>query len=149
MAAWGGGGWSFAHPEAASYQRGNEGRILAFKLDGGPTPIPPLIPPPGPIPQPPPLTASADTVKQGAALFGAHCTMCHINQPGGLAPDLRRMSSETHAAFNQIVLGGILKNVGMPPWNGVLTQADTDAIHAYLISISWDAYKAQQAMQTK
>ncbi|MGA9938063.1 MAG: PQQ-dependent dehydrogenase, methanol/ethanol family, partial [Candidatus Acidiferrales bacterium] len=131
MAAWGGGGWSFAHPEAASYQRGNEGRILAFKLDGGATPIPPLIPPPGPIPQPPPLTASAETVKHGGELFGAHCTMCHINQPGGLAPDLKRMSPETHDAFNQIVLGGILKNAGMPPWNGVLSQADADAIHAY------------------
>ncbi|MFZ0786074.1 MAG: PQQ-dependent dehydrogenase, methanol/ethanol family [Candidatus Acidiferrales bacterium] len=145
MAAWGGGGWSFAHPEAASYQRGNEGRILAFKLDGGATPIPPLIPPPGPIPQPPPLTASAETVKHGGELFGAHCTMCHINQPGGLAPDLKRMSPETHDAFNQIVLGGILKNAGMPPWNGVLSQADADAIHAYLISISWTAYKAQEA----
>ncbi|HEX4002038.1 MAG TPA: PQQ-dependent dehydrogenase, methanol/ethanol family [Candidatus Acidoferrales bacterium] len=149
MAAWGGGGWSFAHPEAASYQRGNEGRVLAFKLDGGATPIPPLVPKPGPIPQPPPLKASAETVKHGGQLFSAHCTMCHINQPGGLAPDLRRMSPETHDAFNQIVLGGILKNAGMPPWNGVLSQADADAIHAYLISISWDAYKAQQAGQTK
>lgn len=145
MAAWGGGGWSFPHPAAASYQRGNEGRILAFKLDGGATPLPALIPPPGPIPQPPPLTASAEKVKEGGELFGAHCTMCHINQPGGLAPDLRRMSPETHDAFNQIVLGGILKNAGMPPWNGVLSQADADAIHAYLISISWDAYKAQEA----
>ncbi len=149
MAAWGGGGWSFAHPEAASYQRGNEGRIVAFKLDGGATPIPPLLPPPGPIPQPPPLTASADTVKEGAALFGANCAGCHINQPGGLAPDLRRMSEATHTEFHQIVLGGIFKNAGMPPWNGVLSPAQVDAIHAYLISISWDAYKAQQAAGTK
>ena len=145
MAAWGGGGWSFAHPEAASYQRGNEGRVLAFKLDGGATPIPPLVPKPGPIPQPPPLTASAETVKHGGEIFSAHCTMCHINQPGGLAPDLRRMSPETHDAFNQIVLDGILKNAGMPAWKGVLSQADADAIHAYLISISWDAYRAQEA----
>ncbi len=149
MAAWGGGGWSFAHPEAASYQRGNEGRILAFKLDGGATPIPPLLPPPGPIPQPPPLTASADMVKEGAALFGANCAGCHINQPGGLAPDLRRMSDATHMEFHQIVLGGIFKNAGMPPWNGVLSPEQVDAIHAYLISISWTAYKAQQAAGTK
>ena len=149
MAAWGGGGWSFAHPEAASYQRGNEGRILAFKLDGGATPIPPLLPPPGPIPQPPPMTASADTVKDGAALFGANCAGCHINQPGGLAPDLRRMSAATHTEFHQIVLGGIFKNAGMPPWNGVLTPEQVDDIHAYLISISLDAYKAQEAAQAK
>jgi len=145
MAAWGGGGWSFPHPESAAYQRGNEGRIIVFKLDGGPTPKPALLPPIPPIPQPPPLTASADTVKQGAAIFSARCGSCHLNQPGTGAPDLRRMSAETHDAFNQIVLGGLLKNAGMPPWDGVLSPENVDAIHAYLISISWDGYKAQQA----
>jgi quinohemoprotein ethanol dehydrogenase len=145
MAAWGGGGWSFVHPEDAAYQRGNEGRIIVFKLDGGPTPIPPLLPPIPPIPQPPPLTASANVVKQGGALFGAHCAVCHVNQPRSEAPDLRRMAPETHDAFQQIVLGGILKNAGMPPWDGVLSSDDADAIHAYLISISWDAYNKQQA----
>jgi quinohemoprotein ethanol dehydrogenase len=149
MAAWGGGGWSFVHPTSAAYQRGNEGRIIVFKLDGGATPIPPLLPPPGAIPQPPPLTASADTVRQGQMLFGANCASCHVNQPGSLTPDLRRMSPESHAAFHQIVLGGALKNAGMPPWEGVLTPEQVDTIHAYLISISWDAYKAQQAAQSK
>jgi quinohemoprotein ethanol dehydrogenase len=55
------------------------------------------------------------------------------------------MSPETHNAFQQIVLGGVLKNAGMPPWDGILSPADVDAIHAYLISISWDAYKKQKA----
>jgi len=149
MAAWGGGGWSFVHPQSAVYQRGNEGRIIVFKLDGGATPIPPLLPPPGPIPQPPPLTASADTVRHGQMLFGANCASCHVNQPGGLASDLRRMSPESHEAFHQIVLGGVLKSAGMPPFDGVLTPEEVDAIHVYLISISWDAYKAQQAAQSK
>ena len=149
MAAWGGGGWSWVHPEDASYQRGNEGRIIVFKLDGGAVPIPPLLPPIQPIPQPPPLTASADVVKQGGALFGARCAVCHVNQPRSEAPDLRRMAPETHEAFNQIVLGGILKNAGMPPWDDILTQADADAIHSYLISISWDAYNKQQQAAPK
>jgi len=145
MAAWGGGGWNFPHPASAAYRRGNEGRIIAFKLDGGVTPMPPLLPPIQPIPQPPPLTASAETVKKGADLFQAHCSSCHLNQPGSLAPDLRRMSPETHAAFKQIVLGGALINAGMPPWDDVLSPEDADAIHAYLISIAWDAYNKQQA----
>ncbi len=145
MAAWGGGGWSWVHSEDAAYQRGNEGRIIAFRLDGGVVPIPPLLPPVQPIPQPPPLTASAAVVKQGGALFGAHCASCHVNQPGSLAPDLRRMTKETHDAFNQIVLRGVLQNAGMPPWDDVLSQADAGAIHEYLISISWDAYNKQQA----
>lgn len=144
MAAWGGGGWSFVHPTSAAYQRGNEGRILVFKLDGGAVPIPPLLPPIGPIPQPPAQTGSADTIAQGKALFAAHCGSCHLNQPGALAPDLRRMSPETHAAFKQIVLGGILQNAGMPPWDDVLSQSDADAIHDYLISLAWQGYNAQQ-----
>jgi len=145
MAAWGGGGWSWVHPEDAAYRRGNEGRIIAFKLDGGAVPIPPLLPPIGPIPQPPALTASADVVKQGGMLFSAHCASCHVNQPGSLAPDLRRMSKETLDGFKQIILGGVLANAGMPPWDDVLSSEDADAIHAYLISISWDAYNKQQA----
>jgi quinohemoprotein ethanol dehydrogenase len=145
MAAWGGGGWSYVHPENAAYQRGNEGRIIVFKLDGGATPIPPLLPPIEPIPQPPPLTASAEVVEHGRTLFIARCAVCHVDQPRSEAPDLRRMAPETHDAFNQIVIGGILKSAGMPPWEGILTPADADAIHAYVISLSWDAYKTQQS----
>lgn len=145
MAAWGGGGWNFPHPTSAAYQRGNEGRIIAFKLDGGAVPIPPMLPPIQPIPQPPAQTAPPDQVKKGGDLFNAHCSSCHLNAPGTGAPDLTRMIPETHDAFKQIVLGGILQNAGMPPWDDVLTPADADAIHAYLISIAWDAYHKQQA----
>ncbi|HEY4710992.1 MAG TPA: PQQ-dependent dehydrogenase, methanol/ethanol family [Candidatus Acidoferrales bacterium] len=145
MAAWGGGGWNFAHPESAAYQRGNEGRILVFKLDGGPTPKPDLLPPIQPIPQPPPLTGSTETVKRGATLFAANCAACHANQPRTGTPDLRRMTTESHDAFKQIVLGGALEKAGMPPWAGVLTPEDADAIHAFLISLAWDAYNKQQA----
>ncbi|HXO44615.1 MAG TPA: PQQ-dependent dehydrogenase, methanol/ethanol family [Candidatus Cybelea sp.] len=145
MAAWGGGGWNFAHPESAAYQRGNEGRLIVFKLDGGATPKPDLLPPIQPIPQPPPLTASAETVKRGATLFAANCATCHANQPRTGTPDLRRMSTESHDAFKQIVLGGALEKAGMPPWAGVLTPEDADAIHAFLISLAWDGYNKQQA----
>jgi quinohemoprotein ethanol dehydrogenase len=145
MAAWGGGGWSWVHPENAATQRGNEGRVLVFKLDGGAVPIPPLLPAIQPIPEPPALTASEDVVKKGGQLFGAHCAVCHVNQPRSEAPDLRRMTKDTHDAFNQIVLQGIYQNAGMPPWDDVLTKDDADAIHQYLISVAWDAYRKQQA----
>jgi quinohemoprotein ethanol dehydrogenase len=145
MAAWGGGGWSFVFPESASYQRGNEGRIIAFKLDGGPTPKPALLPPIEPIPQPPAQSGSPETIQRGGTLFSANCGSCHVNQPRSLAPDLRRMRPEMHDAFRQIVLGGALVNAGMPPYDGVLSAEETDAIHDYLISLSWEGYKAQQA----
>jgi quinohemoprotein ethanol dehydrogenase len=146
MAAWGGGGWSMSHPASAAYIYGNEGRILVFKLDGGPAPKPEPLPPLGPIPQPPPLTASADAVKHGSELFAANCSRCHTNDERSLALNLRRMPPEMHEAFQQVVIGGILKNAGMPPWEGFLTPQEVNDIHAYLISISWDAYNARQSL---
>ena len=68
-----------------------------------------------------------------------------MNQPGSEAPDLRRMTKDTHDAFHQIVLQGIFQNAGMPPWDDVLSADDADAIHQYLISLAWDAYNKQQA----
>ena len=145
MAAWGGGGWSWVHLDAAFHQRGNEGRIIVFKLGGGPTPKHALVPPIGPIPQPPAQTGSPDTIKRGSTLFSANCVSCHVNETGSTAPDLRRMRPEIHDGFREIVLGGAMVNGGMPPFESVLSPEDADAIHDYLISISWKAYKEQQA----
>ncbi|HVB88496.1 MAG TPA: PQQ-dependent dehydrogenase, methanol/ethanol family [Candidatus Dormibacteraeota bacterium] len=149
MAAWGGGGWNFAHPNSAVYQRGNDGRILAFKLGGGATPVPPLLPPLGPIPTPPAQTGTPQQIAQGETLFQAHCSSCHLNMPRSLAPDLRRLTPEQHAAFQQIVRGGIFQNAGMPPWKGVLSEQDVKNIHDYVISLQWMAYDVQQLSKKK
>jgi quinohemoprotein ethanol dehydrogenase len=145
MAAWGGGGWYVTHPESAAYQYGNAGRILVFKLGGGPTPKPTPLPDIQPIPEPPALTASAETIAHGAALFRASCTACHQHTPRTGSADLRRMLPSTHDNFKEIVLNGQRRARGMPQWDDVLSVEDADAIHAYLISISWEAYKQQQA----
>jgi quinohemoprotein ethanol dehydrogenase len=146
MAAWGGGGWSIAHPETAAYQFGNQGRILVFKLDGGPTPKPARLPDPDPFPAPPAQSADAATIARGEALFHADCGSCHTNMTRSGAPDLRRMSAATHTGFKDIVLGGAYVAGGMPRWSDVLTPADADAIHAYLIDLGTKAYAGQQAV---
>lgn len=147
MAGLGGGPLSFAPPTgSAADQRGNQGRILAFRLDGGPTPKPDLLPPVPDFPQPPPLTATPDVVSRGAGLFAANCGRCHLNASArGATPDLRRMSAGTHQAFRQIVLHGSLRARDMPQWDDVLSEADADAIQAYLIGLSWEAFRAQGA----
>ena len=71
--------------------------------------------------------------------------MCHANQAHGLTPDLRRMTADTHKEFKDIVLHGARRFSGMPQWDDVLSDADADAVHAYLISEAWKAYDAQQA----
>ncbi len=152
MAAAGGGLWYLPHPENASYRYGNQGHILVFRLDGGATPRPPPLPPIEPMPKPPPQTASAAVIARGQALFAANCATCHVNLPRSGSADLTRLTPETHAAFDQIVFGGLLKEQGMPQWSDVLTKDDVHALHAYVIQMSQDAWRARQAgkaQQTK
>ncbi len=136
LAAWGGGGYPYVPRYAAAYQRGNIGRLLVFRLDGGPVALPPPLPPLEVAPPPPAQAAgvTAGVIARGQALyFTVGCALCHANQPRSITPDLRRMRPETHAAFRQIVLEGLLQPAGMPRWDDVLKPGDADAIHAWLI----------------
>ena len=144
MAGWGGGGWFAPHDTSAVVQYGNAGRIVAFRLGGGDVPIPELISQADPIPEPPEQFGTPAQVQQGQQLFG-RCALCHANSDIGMTPDLRRMSDDTHAQFNAIVLYGARRFQGMPQWDDVLNEEQSDAIHAYLIDLAWQAYNAQQA----
>jgi quinohemoprotein ethanol dehydrogenase len=149
MAAWGGAGWWIPNPAFAAFNYGNEGRILVFRLGGRRTPMPRPLPPIETVPVPPPQTASATEVARGEALFDSDCAVCHINLPRGGTPDLTRLPAAIHASFDKIVLGGLLKDDGMPQWDDVLSRDDAHAIHAYLIKASWEAYRAQQKTKAK
>jgi|GEM_PF-1539954 len=113
-------------------------RILAFKL-GGAAKLPP-VPARGPI-TPPPQTASREAIERGGLLYAQTCRLCHGAQAisGGMTPDLRYMTSETHKAFRDIVLYGARAKDGMAPFADMLNEADSDAIHAYLIDRAWQA----------
>ncbi|MEP7314174.1 MAG: PQQ-binding-like beta-propeller repeat protein, partial [Pseudomonadota bacterium] len=143
LAGSGGGGWNVWTPENVSYRNGNANRILAFKLGGGAVPQPEPLPPIAPIPEPPAQTGTAADIQRGGQLFGANCSSCHGNAPRAPVPDLRRSTAATHTAFNDIVLRGALQVRGMPRWDDLLSQADVEAIHAYVISIARTAYELQ------
>jgi quinohemoprotein ethanol dehydrogenase len=146
MAAWGGGGWGAYPPDSAAHRYGNAGRILAFKLGGDAVPIPAALPPVEPLQKPPGQKSDKAMIRRGGLLFGGNCAICHSNPGRGGAPDLRRMSPQTHASFNDIVLEGLLKSGGMPAWGDVLKVDDAEAIHAYLIDLAQSAYDGQQAV---
>lgn len=137
MAAWGGGGFPYVPAYSAAYRRGNAGRLLVFRLDGGPVPLPPELPALEAAPVPPAQAAwvTPATIARGQALFFANCAICHANQHRSITPDLRRMQPGTHTAFRAIVLDGALLANGMPRWNDVLKPAEADAIHAWLIDL--------------
>ena len=134
-AGWGGGGWGFVPGYSAAYAKGNRNRLLVFRLDGGPVRVPADLPPLEPAPEAPDQLEGATpaTIAQGAGLFMANCSICHSNQPRAPLPDLRRMRKGTHAAFDRIVLEGLLKGNGMPAFGDRLSPDQVQAIHAFLI----------------
>lgn len=136
MAAWGGGGYPYVPRYSAAYRRGNQGRLLVFRLDGGPVPIPPDLPEPEVAPAPPAQApgVTAQTIAQGQALFySVGCALCHANQHRSITPDLRRMQPEVHKAFDAIVLNGQRVPLGMPRWDDLLSADESAKIHAWLI----------------
>ena len=124
------------NPNAARHRYENYGRILAFKLGGGPTPLPPERQPQE-TPEPPADFVVVDSVvDQGASLYYSWCFTCHVGRGEaalGAYPDLHRLSAETHGNFESIVLRGSLASAGMASFADVLTRADVNAIQAYLV----------------
>ena len=117
-------------------------RILAFKLGGKETLAPnPKLPQ---MPKPPLPRFSAALAEKGAELFlSTGCETCHgdrLINGGGKAPDLRRADEARHKLFKEIVHGGLLKLNGMPQFD-YLTDAELEAIQAYIINNAWDEYE--------
>ena len=104
---------------------------------GGTARLPPLdeaVPlPPGPPAVP---RVSEDVIENGNALYHRICAGCHGIQAvsNGVVKDLRHMTSETHTAFDDIVLRGARQSLGMASFGDVLRPQDTEAIHAWLIA---------------
>jgi quinohemoprotein ethanol dehydrogenase len=142
----GGGGWNFWMPGNVAAERGNDNRILAFRLDGGVTPIPPALGAVTPIPEPPAQPDTPADVKAGGELFARNCAGCHSNADRAAVPDLRRSGFIRAAdAFQSVVRGGVLEKHGMPSWDDLLTASEVEQIRAYLVSVARDAYTKQQA----
>jgi quinohemoprotein ethanol dehydrogenase len=108
-------------------------KLLVFKLDATGVELPPM-PPPSELPRPPMLRATEAQVSEGRALYAQTCNRCHGDNAIGGMKDLRFMTPEAHAAFNDIVLKGTLADKGMASFADVLTPAQAEAIHAYLIA---------------
>ncbi len=129
-------------PGSAAHRFENANRVIAFKLGGGPTPTPPVRDS-RPFEKPPEQTAERAAIQAGEVAFIQECSRCHVL---GLSstPDLRRLNSGQHAAFKDIVLKGVLAPAGMERFDDLLSERDVEAIHAYLIDQSWQAYNSQE-----
>lgn len=142
MSGWGGfmgmmGGGNIEYTES-------KGRILAFKL-GGAASLPPTVVRPV-MPEPPAITATELQLDAGERLYATHCGRCHGPgaQSGGLVPDLRYISAETHKIFAAIVIGGIYADRGMVSFANDISVEQSALIHQYIIS-EMHAHKAMEA----
>jgi len=141
MAGWGGvGGLSLPQFEAAN----GTSRLLVYKLGGNASH--PVEPPVVRMQHAPPVhRADEDSVTRGNDLFIEHCARCHglnIGTPGAV-PDLRYMSPETHQIFDAIVLDGAYSGVGMVGFGHLLSTADAQDIHNYVIKAANDTWAHQ------
>jgi PQQ-dependent dehydrogenase (methanol/ethanol family) len=112
----------------------NRSRVLAYKLGGGAV-LPATAAPAAAIPAPPPLSADADTIARGKAEYDHYCARCHGDHAvsGGVLPDLRHSSAQTHAAWASIVGDGALAANGMIGFGRWIPPQDVEAIHQYVI----------------
>jgi len=146
LAGSGGGGWNVWMPGNVAAERGNDNRILSFKLDGRATPMPPMLGAVAPIPEPPARSGTPADIKTGGELFGSNCAGCHSNADRAVVPDLRRSGFiRDGASFQSVVRGGALEKQGMPSWDDLLTADEVERIRIYLVSVARDAFAKQQA----
>ena len=113
--------------------RTSTAKLLVFKLGATGVTLPPP-PPPSDLPAPPPLRATESQIISGRAIYAETCQRCHGENAIGGVKDLRFLTPQQHARFDDVLLKGILQDRGMASFAGVLTPDDVAAVHAYLIA---------------
>lgn len=132
MAGWGGAFPMVAGAAAQFAKKGPEGRLLVYKIGG--TAKLPAFEPPQRVLDPQPVNADESTLVKGYGIYHTHCAACHgaTAISGSLIPDLRYMSAGMHAAFDEIVINGVLESRGMIGRGVILNKEDAHALHAYI-----------------
>ena len=115
-----------------------EARILTYKL-GGKAKLPAAQQQLVSLPKPPPVTANAETLALGRALYNGYCSVCHgFNAVGGsVLPDLRYLTPEKHQIFAGILAGAYARR-GMPVFADLLPPEYIEALHQYVIKRAHD-----------
>ena len=130
-------------PSSAAARYLNINRIMAFKLGGGRVPRPPRRKPTI-FSRPPAQAASQEIINRGEVLFVQECSRCHV-MGVSVTPDLRTIPLDRSAFIDDVVLKGVLAQGGMEKFGDVLSEADVQAIRAYLINQAWVAYDEQRS----
>jgi quinohemoprotein ethanol dehydrogenase len=142
LAGYGGALLSEYPQGSAAREYGNDGRIVAFRLGGGPVPLPSRVDWDANLPPlPEKMSTDPAVLDRGRVAFERACSACHTrdDEPNGY-PNLLRLTPEKHRLFDEIVLRGAFAARGMASFADLLSESDTHALQAYLID---EAYKAR------
>jgi PQQ-dependent dehydrogenase (methanol/ethanol family) len=136
--------------QTGSYYAPNYSRLLVYKL-GATLQLPPEVPFPDPVLNPPAAFGTADMLRHGEEVYGRFCSTCHGTDglSRGMFPDLRYSGAlATPTAFRAIVIDGALSAKGMVSFKAAgLTNDDAEAVRAYVVSKAIAARAAQPAPQ--
>ena len=125
----------------------NVSRVLTFKL-GGKATLPPVSWRPSVVFNPPPQTASPETIELGYITYQDVCMGCHgLNTVSGLiTPDLRGSAYLwDENGWEAVVRGGQLKDRGMASFADNINAEQAQAIRAYVIQQSHRGQELQKS----
>ena len=134
MVGWGGSAGENNIPGSGPVKPGY-GRVLTFSLGGNAKLEVPAFGPQG-SPVPAMLShATPATLREGDILFQRYCFYCHgvAAVSSSSVPDLRYKTALTAAQFESIVLGGALRQAGMPSFQDALKPDQARAIRSYIL----------------
>jgi quinohemoprotein ethanol dehydrogenase len=121
-----------------NYYAPNNSRLLVFKL-GGTAQLPPEVPAPQQVLNPPPQFGTEQTLQHGEEIYNRFCSTCHgtDGQSRGLFPDLRYSAAlYSEGAIDTIVLDGALTANGMVSFKKALSKDDVNAVRAYVVRLA-------------
>jgi PQQ-dependent dehydrogenase (methanol/ethanol family) len=117
------------------------GRVLAFRIGGG-AKLPAYTPTPRGPAQPPAETFAPEMAERGAIHYATNCRVCH---GGAILPDLRRSGVlADKAAWQEVVIGGVLEPRGMASFRDYLSPIQAEEIRAF---VAGEARKLQAAQR--
>jgi mono/diheme cytochrome c family protein len=120
------------------------GRVNVFRLGGEATlPTRELVR--VEMERPPAIRASRAVVERGAAVYTQFCMVCHGAGviSGGVLPDLRRAPSLQSADVWRDTVRGARAENGMPDFSEWVSDADAEAIRAYVAAEAQTLYAEQ------
>jgi mono/diheme cytochrome c family protein len=115
------------------------GSVVVLKLDGEAALPTATVIEPAEVPEQPDDEYSEQLVTQGNELYHAQCASCHggigiPNEVAITAPELRLMTLDTHADFENIVTNGARAERGMPDFEDALSSVQLEAIRAFIVT---------------